>query len=202
MSPQPIKEEYLLDGKLEPTNEPYAIAKIAGIKLGQAYNTQYDTTKYISAMPTNLYGINDNFNTETAHVIPALIRKMHEAKQNKASSVTLWGTGSPRREFLFVDDLARACVFLMENYEEDEPINVGVGHDISIKELAELIKEVVGYEGDLVWDTSKPDGTPRKLLNVDNIHDLGWQAQTDLREGVRITYDWFRDQLAENNVRT
>ncbi len=189
-APQPIKEEYLLDGKLEPTNEPYALAKIAGIKMCQSYNRQYGTN-FISVMPTNLYGPNDNFDLETSHVLPALIRKFHESKMNKEPFVKIWGTGSPRREFLYVDDLADACVFLMKNYNGNEIINVGVGKDISIKELALLIKEIVRYLGELKFDTSKPDGTPRKLLDVSKITNLGWKAKTSLKEGLTKTYQWY-----------
>ncbi|MCX7985260.1 MAG: GDP-L-fucose synthase [Bacteroidetes bacterium] len=189
-APQPIKEEYLLDGKLEPTNEPYAIAKIAGIKMCQAYNRQYGT-RFISVMPTNLYGYNDNFDLETSHVVPALIRKFIEAKQTHSPTVTLWGTGTPRREFLFVDDLADACVFLMEHYDDTEIINIGVGEDITINELASIIKDEVGYTGNICYDTTKPDGTPRKLLDVSKLHSLGWRATTSLREGIRKTIQWY-----------
>lgn len=201
LCPQPIIEEYLLTSQLEPTNEPYAIAKIAGIKLCQAYNKQYNKTKFISAMPTNLYGINDNFDLNSSHVLPAMIRKFHEAKENKNPSVTLWGTGSPMREFLFVDDLANACVFLMNNYEEDIWINVGTGVDVTIKELAEKIKEVVGFEGEIIWDTTKPDGTPRKLLNIDKIKNLGWNPKTSLDEGIRKTYSWYLENQDTNILR-
>jgi GDP-L-fucose synthase len=188
-APQPMKEEYLLTGELEPTNEPYAIAKIAGIKLCQAYRKQHGVD-FISAMPTNLYGPRDNFDLNTSHVLPALIRKFHEAKQRTTSSVTVWGTGTPRREFLYVDDLADACVFLMDNYSADEPINVGVGEDVSIAELASLTREIVGYGGEISYDTSKPDGTPRKLLDVGKLNSLGWHSSTSLREGVEQTYRW------------
>jgi len=194
LAPQPIKEEYLLDGKLEETNEPYAVAKIAGIKLCQAYNRQYGT-KFISAMPTNLYGINDNFDLNTSHVLPAIIRKMHDAKINNLDIVTLWGTGNPRREFLFVDDLAEALVFLMHQYEGNDWINVGTGEDISIKELAQNIKEIVGYQGQIIWDTTKPDGTPRKLLDVSKINQLGWKAKTSLKDGIEQTYNWYLEDL-------
>ncbi|NOZ74847.1 MAG: GDP-L-fucose synthase [FCB group bacterium] len=189
-APQPMKEEHLLTGTLEPTNEPYAIAKIAGIKMCEAYWDQYGC-RFISAMPTNLYGPNDNFDLQTSHVLPALIRKFHEAKVQHRPFVEIWGTGTPRREFLHVDDLADACVFLMQHYEEKQFINVGVGEDISIKELAGLIQEIVGYEGELRFDTSKPDGTPRKLLDVQRIHALGWKAKIPLKEGIRMTYEWF-----------
>lgn len=194
-APQPLKEEYLLTGELEPTNEPYAIAKIAGIKMCQSYNRQYGT-KYISVMPTNLYGPNDNFDLHTSHVLPALIRKFHEAKENNASYVEVWGTGTPRREFLHSDDLADACVFLMKNYEGNEIINIGVGEDISIKELAEKIKEVVGYQGEIKFDTTKPDGTPRKLVDVSKINALGWKASISLDEGLQRVYQWFLENVA------
>lgn len=188
---QPMKEEYLLSGELEPTNEAYAVAKIAGIKLCQHYNKQYDTN-FISAMPTNLYGPNDNFDLETSHVLPALLRKFHEAKKNNSGKVVVWGTGKPRREFLHVDDLADAVVYLMENYNGNKIVNVGVGKEISILELAELIKDIVGFEGEIVNDTDKPDGTPRKLLDVSRINDLGWKASISLEEGINNTYDWFK----------
>jgi GDP-L-fucose synthase len=194
-APQPLKEEYLLTGELEPTNEPYAIAKIAGIKMCQSYNRQYGT-KYISVMPTNLYGPNDNFDLHTSHVLPALIRKFHEAKENNAPYVEIWGTGTPRREFLYSDDLADACVFLMNNYEGNEIVNVGVGEDISIKELAEKIKSIVGYEGEIIFDTTKPDGTPRKLVDVSKINALGWKASISLDEGLQKAYQWFLDNVA------
>lgn len=190
MAPQPIKEEYLLEGQLEPTNEAYAVAKIAGIKMCQSYNRQYGTN-FISVMPTNLYGPGDNFDLETSHVLPALIRKFHEAKVKGSREVAVWGTGTPRREFLHVDDLADACVFLMNNYDSSEIINIGVGEDITIAELAELVKEAVGFDGDIVYDTSKPDGTPRKLLNVNRLHNLGWRAKIPLFEGIKMTYEWF-----------
>jgi GDP-L-fucose synthase len=194
-APQPLKEEYLLTGELEPTNEPYAIAKIAGIKMCQSYNRQYGT-KYISVMPTNLYGPNDNFDLHTSHVLPALIRKFHEAKENNAPYVEVWGTGTPRREFLYSDDLADACVFLMNNYEGNEIVNVGVGEDISIKELAEKIKNIVGYQGEIKFDTTKPDGTPRKLVDVSKINALGWKASISLDEGLQKAYQWFLDNVA------
>jgi len=189
-APQPIKEESFLDGKLEPTNEPYAIAKIAGIKMCQAYNRQYGTN-YISVMPTNLYGLYDNFDLKSSHVLPALIRKFIEARKINAPSVTVWGTGSPRREFLFVDDLADACVYLMNHYNEGEIINIGVGEDVTILELANIIKEEVAYNGDIVFDTTKPDGTPQKLLDVSKINKFGWKAKTPLREGIRKTIQWY-----------
>ena len=193
-APQPIREEYLLTGELEPTNEAYAIAKISGIKLCQAYNAQHNTD-FISAMPTNLYGPGDNFDLKSSHVLPALLRKFHEAKEAGDPSVTVWGTGTPRREFLHVDDLADACVHLMDAYSGDAPVNVGTGEDVSISELAETIREVVGYEGDLSYDTSKPDGTPRKLLDVGRLDSLGWRASIPLREGIEQTYAWYLDSL-------
>jgi len=193
--PQPIKEEYLLTAPLEPTNEGYALAKITGLKLCQHYHRQYGR-RFISAMPSNLYGPNDNFDLESSHVLPALIRKFHEARRDQAPSVPLWGTGSPRREFLHVDDLAHACHMLLENYNSDEPINVGVGKDISIKELAELIRDVVGYQGELAWDPSKPDGTPRKLMDTSRLSALGWQPRISLREGVTRTYQWYQENEA------
>ena len=187
LAPQPLKEEYLLTGLLEPTNEPYAIAKIAGIKLCDAYRDQYGCN-FISVMPTNLYGDNDNYHPENSHVLPALIRKFHEAKISGATNVTVWGTGSPLREFLFADDLADACYFLMQEYNEAGLVNIGTGHDLSIKELALLIKEVVGFTGELVFDTSKPDGTPRKLMDVTKLHSLGWQHRIELKEGLALAY--------------
>ncbi|MEH7327502.1 GDP-L-fucose synthase [Priestia megaterium] len=192
LAPQPLKEEYLLTGALEPTNEPYAIAKIAGIKMCESYNRQYGT-KYISAMPTNLYGPNDNFDLHTSHVLPALLRKFHEAKESNAPFVEMWGTGTPKREFLYSDDLADACVFLMNTYEGNEIVNIGVGEDITIKELGEKIKAVVGYEGDIQFDTSKPDGTPRKLVDVTKLNGLGWKAETALEDGLQKAYQWFLD---------
>lgn len=187
MAPQPLKEEYLLTGELEYTNEPYAIAKIAGIKLTENYRKQYNSA-FISAMPTNLYGPNDNYDLNNSHVLPALIRKFHEAKLNKDGSVTIWGTGAPLREFLHVDDLAEACLFLMENYEGDDWLNIGVGNDISIKDLALLVKKIVGFEGELIFDTEKPDGTPRKLMDVSKINQLGWTAKISLEDGIREVY--------------
>jgi len=188
--PQPIKEEYLLTGLLEPTNEAYAIAKIAGIKLCEYYMKQYGC-RFISAMPTNLYGPGDNYDLQNSHVLPALIRKFHEAKVSGADNVTIWGTGSPMREFLHVDDMASACYFLLQNYDQPEIVNVGVGHDETIADIARIIKEIVGFEGELVFDTSKPDGTLRKLMNVDRINALGWKAAIDLKEGIRMTYEDF-----------
>jgi GDP-L-fucose synthase len=194
LAPQPLKEEYLLTGLLEPTNEPYAIAKIAGIKLCDAYRDQYGCN-FISVMPTNLYGYNDNYHPENSHVLPALIRKFHEAKTSGAASVTVWGTGSPLREFLFADDLADACYFLMQEYNEAGLVNIGTGIDLSIKDLALLIKEVVGFTGDLVFDTSKPDGTPRKLLDVSKLHTLGWKHRIALQEGLALAYQDFLKKL-------
>jgi GDP-L-fucose synthase len=189
-APQPLKEEYLLTGELEPTNQWYAIAKIAGIKMCQAYRKQYGCNA-ISLMPTNLYGPNDNFDLETSHVLPGLIRKFHEAKLRGAKQVVMWGTGSPRREFLHVDDLADACLFLMDRYDEADSVNVGTGSDITIDELGRMIRDVVGYDGEVVYDTSKPDGTPQKLLDVSRLNRLGWSAKIGLKEGLRMTYDWF-----------
>jgi len=187
MAPQPLKEEYLLTGLLEPTNEPYAIAKIAGIKLCDAYRSQYGCN-FISVMPTNLYGPNDNYDLKTSHVLPALIRKFHEAKVKGQKSVTLWGTGKPRREFLHADDLADACFFLMQNFNEPGLVNIGTGEDIEIGELAMLIKDVVGYDGQIENDLSKPDGTPRKLMDVTKLHSLGWKHSIGLREGLKRVY--------------
>jgi GDP-L-fucose synthase len=189
-APQPMKEDYLLDGKLEPTNEPYAIAKIAGIKMCQAYNRQYGTN-FISVMPTNLFGPHDNFDLQSSHVMPALIRKFVDARKAGDAHVTVWGTGSPRREFLFVDDLADACVYLMNHYDDGAIVNIGAGKDISILELATMIKEEVGFDGTIEFDSTKPDGTPRKLLDVSKIHALGWTANTPLREGIRKTIQWY-----------
>ena len=189
-APQPIKEEYLLTGALEPTNQPYAIAKIAGIELCRSYRRQYGAD-FISVMPTNLYGPNDDFDPRTSHVLPALIRRFHEAKERGDEAVVVWGSGRPRREFLHADDLADACVFLMERYSAEEPINVGVGKDMSIASLAELVREVVGYEGEIRFDPSKPDGTPRKLLDVGRLHSMGWRARIPLREGIERTYRWY-----------
>ncbi len=190
LAPQPLKEEYLLTGLLEPTNEPYAIAKIAGIKMCEAYRDQYGCN-FISAMPTNLYGPNDNYDLQNSHVLPALIRKFHEAKKNSEDFVEIWGTGKPKREFLHVDDLAHACLYLMKTYNGADFINIGTGKDVSIKELAELVKDVVGFSGKLVWDTSKPDGTPRKLMDVRRLHELGFTYSIDLKEGVEATYSNF-----------
>ena len=189
-APQPMKEEYLLAGYLEPTNEAYAVAKIAGIIMAQSYNRQYGTN-YISVMPSNLYGPNDNFDLDHSHVVPALMRKAHEAKKAGARSVEIWGTGNPLREFLHVEDLADACVFLMENYNSSEPVNIGTGADISIRDLALLIKDVVGYEGEIRFNPEKPDGMPRKLLDVGKINSLGWQPSIPLRQGLESTYRWY-----------
>ena len=191
--PQPMKEEHLLSGYLEPTNEPYAVAKIAGIKMCQAYNKQYNTN-YISLMPTNLYGPNDNFDLETSHVLPALIRKFHEAIINGKTEVEIWGTGTPRRELLHVDDLADACVYLMQTYDASEFINIGTGVDMTIRELAELTAKVTEFEGDLKFNTSKPDGTPVKRLDVSRLNQLGWKAKIDIETGVRETYEWYRKE--------
>ena len=190
MALQPLKEEYLLAGALEPTNEAYAIAKISGIKMCEFYAKQYGDC-FISAMPTNLYGINDNFDLQNSHVLPALLRKFHEAKVNQAPQVVVWGTGTPRREFLFVDDLANACVFLLQNYEQPEFVNIGTGSDLTIAELARLMADIVGYQGELVFDASKPDGTPVKRLDVSALSSLGWKASTSLEEGIRKTYAWY-----------
>jgi GDP-L-fucose synthase len=190
-APQPIPETALLSGPLEPTNEAYAIAKIAGIKLCQAYSREYGAN-FISVMPTNLYGPNDNFDLETSHVLAALLRKAHEAKTRKDHDLIVWGSGKPRREFLHVDDLASACLMLLEKYDSPEIINVGCGEDISIRELAELIRDVVGFDGDLTWDATKPDGTPRKLLDVTKLRALGWKPSISLRDGIAKTYEWFR----------
>lgn len=191
MAPQPLKEDYLLTGPLEETNEPYAIAKIAGIKLCDAYRSQYGCN-YISVMPTNLYGPNDNYDLNNSHVLPALIRKFHEAKVNNTPSVVMWGTGTPRREFLHADDLADACYFLMQHYNEPGLVNIGVGEDITIGELAQIVKEIVGYEGEIKNDLSKPDGTPRKLMDVNKLHNLGWKAKIKLREGIEMVYKEFK----------
>lgn len=196
MAPQPLKEDYLLTGPLEETNEPYAIAKIAGIKMCDAYRAQYGCD-FISVMPTNLYGYNDNYHPQNSHVLPAMIRRFHEAKIEGRSEVVIWGSGRPKREFLFADDLAEACFFLMENYNEPDPINVGVGTDLTIKELAHLIKKIVGYEGEITFDFTKPDGTPRKLMDVTKLHKLGWKHKIDLKDGIKIAYEDFLEK-AEN----
>lgn len=194
MAPQPLREEYLLTGALEPTNEPYAIAKIAGIKLCEAYREMYGCN-FISVMPTNIYGYNDNYDLHNSHVLPALIRKFHEAKENQSLSVTIWGTGSPRREFLFADDLAEACIFLMQHYNDREVINIGTGEETTIKELASRVKEVVGFEGELVFDSTKPDGTPRKLLDVSKLHQLGFRHKTGMVEGIKAAYADYKKKL-------
>jgi GDP-L-fucose synthase len=193
-APQPIREEYLLGGPLEPTNQPYAIAKIAGLEMLDAYRRQYGM-RGVSVMPTNLYGPNDNFDPRNSHVLPALLRRFHEAKIAGAAEVTIWGTGSPRREFLHVDDLADACVFLMQRDDDAQLLNIGVGQDQTIREIAELVKDVVGFEGQLRFDPSRPDGTPRKLLDVSRIHGLGWRARIPLRQGLNDTYAWYVEQL-------
>jgi GDP-L-fucose synthase len=196
LAPQPLKEEYLLTGLLEPTNEPYAIAKITGIKLCEAYRDQYGCN-FIAVMPTNLYGLNDNYHPQNSHVLPALIRKFHEAKESGAPSVEIWGTGSPKREFLFADDLAKACFHLMLNYNEKQFVNIGCGEDLSIKDLALTIQKVIGYEGELKFDTSKPDGTPRKLMDVEKVFATGWRPETQLEEGIKIAY---ADFLSKNKA--
>jgi GDP-L-fucose synthase len=190
LAPQPLKEEYLLTGVLEPTNEPYAIAKIAGIKMCDAYRDQYGCN-YISVMPTNLYGLNDNYHPQNSHVLPALIRRFHEAKEQNAAEVVIWGTGSPMREFLFADDLAEACYYLMQNYNEPGLVNIGTGEDLSIKDLALLIKKIVGYPGEIKFDTTKPDGTPRKLMDVTKLANAGWKYHTTLAQGIALAYQDF-----------
>lgn len=194
LAPQPLREDYLLTGLLEPTNEPYAIAKIAGIKLCEAYRSQYGS-RFISVMPTNLYGPNDNYDLNNSHVLPAMIRKFHEAKVEGKPTVELWGTGSPRREFLHADDLADACYFLMQHYDEPEFINIGIGEDVTIKALAELIQQVVGYEGQIHWNSDKPDGTPRKLMDVGKLHGLGWKHSIEIEEGIQATYQDFLQKI-------
>ncbi|UJF26080.1 GDP-L-fucose synthase [Planococcus sp. 107-1] len=198
-TPQPMREDSLLTGELEPTNEPYAIAKIAGIKMCEYYNKQYGT-KFISIMPTNLFGPNDNFDLNSSHVLPALIRKFHEAKVNSAPTVEVWGTGTPRREFLYSDDLANAAVYLMNTYSKSELVNIGVGKDISIRELAEKIKDITGYEGEIRFNTSKPDGTPRKLVDVSKLHSLGWKAETSLDHGLKLAYEWFLENISKETI--
>lgn len=195
-APQPLKEEYLLSGHLEPTNEAYAVAKIAGIEMCRAYRQQYGSD-FISAMPTNLYGPRDNYHLENAHVLPAMIHKFHLAKSQNKDHITLWGSGKPYREFLYSLDLGRACVFLLQNYSDDRIVNIGTGNDVSIKELAELIQNVVGFEGEIRWDSDKPDGTPRKLLDVSKIFELGWKANTPLAEGIKSSYQWFLDHQGD-----
>lgn len=194
-APQPVREEYLLTGSLESTNEPYAVAKIAGIKMCQAYNEQFGT-RFISIMPANLYGPNDNFDPASSHVLPALIHKFHQAKASGQPYVTVWGTGTPRREFLYVDDLAGACLLLMEKYDGNELVNVGTGSDLTISEATGIVKQVIGYRGDIKYDRTKPDGTPRKLLDITRIRSLGWQAKTDLEAGINNTYAWYRQHFS------
>lgn len=194
MAPQPLKEEYLLSGYLEPTNQPYAVAKIAGIELCDSYRAQYGCN-FISAMPTNLYGPNDNYDLQKSHVLPAMLRKFITAKRNNAPSVELWGTGSPKREFLYVDEIADACLFLMDSYNEQGLVNIGCGYDVSIKELALLIKDVVGYEGEIIFDTTKPDGTPRKLMDVSKINQLGWTSRITLEQGIKMVYEDIKDTI-------
>ena len=198
LAPQPLKEEYLLSDKLEPTNEGYAIAKITGVKACESIRKQFNKD-YISLMPTNLYGYNDNFDLQSSHVIPAMLRKFHEAKVNNHDTVTLWGSGTPFREFLFVDDLADAVVFALENRLVEDLYNVGSGHEITIKKLAEIVQKIVGYQGDLIWDKSKPDGSPRKLLDVSKMKSLGWSYSTELYDGIKKTYNWFLTK--KNNLR-
>ncbi len=195
LAPQPLKEDYLLTGPLEPTNQWYAVAKIAGIKLCQAYRRQYGCD-FISAMPTNLYGLNDNYDLQSSHVLPALIRKFHEAKVQGAPHVVCWGTGAPLREFLYADDLARACLFLMQNYSEEQFINIGYGSDVTIRELAQTVRTVVGFKGEVVWDTTKPDGTPRKLMDSSRLFNLGWKPRIDLQAGIRLAYADFLQRIA------
>ncbi|WP_342330072.1 GDP-L-fucose synthase [Pedobacter sp. FW305-3-2-15-E-R2A2] len=197
LAPQPLKEEYLLTGLLEETNEPYAIAKISGIKMCDAYRAQYNCN-FISVMPTNLYGYNDNYHPQNSHVLPALIRRFHEAKENGLAEVSIWGSGSPLREFLFADDLAEACYFLMQNFNEGGFLNIGTGHDLSIKDLALLVKKIVGFEGALTFDNSKPDGTPRKLMDVSKLHDLGWKHRIELEEGIQLAYQDFLSKQQES----
>ena len=194
MASQPLKENFLLSGYLEKTNEPYSIAKIAGIKMCESFRDQYGCN-FISAMPTNLYGYGDNYDLENSHVLPALIRKFHEAKEENKDKVIVWGTGNPRREFLFAEDLADACIFLMKNYSEKEIINIGTGEDVTVKKLTELVKKVVGFEGEVEWDTSKPDGTPRKLLDVNKLQQLGWKYRTELEQGLKLVYKDFRENI-------
>lgn len=196
LAPQPLKEEYLLTGLLEPTNEPYAIAKIAGIKMCDAYRAQYGCN-FISVMPTNLYGYNDNYHPQNSHVLPALIRRFHEAKEQQLPDVTIWGTGSPKREFLFADDLAEASYYLMQNYDEEGLVNIGTGEDLSIRDLAFLIKDIIGYTGEIRFDTSKPDGTPRKLMDVTKLHSKGWKHTIELPEGIKLAYQDFLSKLVK-----
>jgi GDP-L-fucose synthase len=200
LAPQPIKEEYLLTGELEPTNEAYALSKIAGIKLVQSYRREYGR-HWISTMPTNLYGIGDNFHPDNSHVLPAMLRRLHEAKVSGSKTVTMWGSGTPRREFLHVDDLAAACVFLLESYDGDIPLNVGCGVDVTIKELAETVARVVKFQGSIEWDSSKPDGTPQKLLDTSRINQLGWFPTIALEDGIRDTYAWFLEKVITKDIR-
>jgi GDP-L-fucose synthase len=200
LAPQPIKEEYLLTGELEPTNEAYALSKIAGIKLVQGYRREYGR-HWISTMPTNLYGIGDNFHPDNSHVLPAMLRRLHEAKVSGSKTVTMWGSGTPRREFLHVDDLAAACVFLLEIYDGDIPLNVGCGVDVTIKELAETVARVVEFQGSIEWDSSKPDGTPQKLLDTSRINQLGWFPTISLEDGIRNTYTWFLEKVITKDIR-
>ena len=190
LAPQPIKEEYLLTGALEETNEAYAVAKIAGLEMCKFFKRQYGDN-FISCMPTNLYGPNDNFDLQSSHVLPALIRKFHEAKVNHQPTVEVWGTGNPLREFIYVDDMADACIFLMENYDGEQHVNIGTGEEVSIRQLAETVKEVVGFEGELIFNTNMPDGTPRKLTTVDKLHALGWKHKVSLKDGIQLAYDWY-----------
>jgi GDP-L-fucose synthase len=199
LAPQPIKEEYLLTGSLEETNEAYAVAKIAGLEMCKFFKRQYGDN-FISCMPTNLYGPNDNFDLKNSHVLPALIRKFHEAKENNSDKVEVWGTGTPLREFLYVDDMADACVFLMENYDGEQHVNIGTGEEVSIRELAETIKEVVGFNGELVFNTAMPDGTPRKLTTVEKLHGLGWRHKVSLNEGIKLAYGWFVERDSYTNI--
>lgn len=201
LAPQPMREDSLLTGELEPTNEPYAIAKIAGIKMCQSYNRQYGTN-FISIMPTNLYGPHDNFDLNSSHVLPALIRKFHEAKLNNTPTVEVWGTGTPKREFLYSDDLADAAIYLMNTYSGNDLVNIGMGKDISIKELAEKVGKTIGYEGKIVFNTSKPDGAPRKLVDVSRLTSLGWEAKIPLDEGLEMAYSWFLEHVAKNTMLT
>lgn len=196
MAPQPIPEDALLTGPLETTNEAYAIAKIAGLEMCKFYKRQYGDN-FISCMPTNLYGPHDNYDLQGSHVMPAMIRKFHEAKVNNAPSVELWGTGTPLREFLYVDDMADACVFLLENYDGEQHVNIGTGKEVTIKELAETVQRVVGFEGEIIWNKDMPDGTPRKLTNVDKLHALGWTHKVELEEGVKLAYQWFKDNVED-----
>jgi GDP-L-fucose synthase len=200
LAPQPIKEEYLLTGELEPTNEAYALSKIAGIKMVQSYRREYGR-RWISTMPTNLYGIGDNFHPDNSHVLPAMLRRLHEGKVSGAKTVTMWGSGTPRREFLHVDDLATACIFLLETYDGELPLNIGCGSDVTIKELAETVARVVEFQGSIEWDSSKPDGTPQKLLDTSRINRLGWFPTTALEDGIRDTYAWFLEKVLTNEIR-